>query len=88
MQPLQRRAQPEHQHHLALRLPQQSASRAEGFLQRRHRLPAKLREQPDGVLNDKMIRREIVSGNTTNFAAGMCPASRNPKYDPNSLTGK
>ncbi len=34
----------------------------------------------------EMIRREIVSGNTTNFAAWMCPASRNPKYDPNFLT--
>ena len=34
----------------------------------------------------EMIRREIVSGNTTNFVAWMCPASRNPKYDPNFLT--
>jgi prepilin-type N-terminal cleavage/methylation domain-containing protein len=34
----------------------------------------------------EMIRREIVTGNTTNFAAWMCPASKNPKYDPNFLT--
>ena len=34
----------------------------------------------------EMIRREIVTGNTTNFTAWMCPASRNPKYDPNFLT--
>jgi prepilin-type N-terminal cleavage/methylation domain-containing protein len=34
----------------------------------------------------EMIRREIVSGNPTNFAAWMCPASKNPRYDPNFLT--
>jgi prepilin-type N-terminal cleavage/methylation domain-containing protein len=34
----------------------------------------------------EMIRREIVSANTTNFATWMCPASKNPRYDPNFLT--
>ena len=34
----------------------------------------------------EMIRREIININTTNFPAWNCPASRNPKYDPNFLT--
>ena len=37
IQLLQRRTQPGHQHRLALRLAQQRAGRAEGFLQRRLR---------------------------------------------------
>ena len=41
IQPLQRRAQPRHQHDLALRLAAERAARAEGLLHRRHRLPSR-----------------------------------------------
>jgi len=55
IQLLQRRTQPRYRPHLALRLAQQRAGRPEGFLQRRHRRPTQLREQPDGGLLDELV---------------------------------
>ena len=60
IEPLQRRAQPGHQHHLALRLaPEQPgvtrlAGNA-GIGRWPCHGPAKLREQPDGGLLDKLV---------------------------------
>jgi len=54
IQALQRRAQPGFNHYFARRLATERAFLPKDFLQRRHRLPAKLRKQPNGGLFDKL----------------------------------
>ena len=44
-----------HPNHLALRLAQQCARRAEGLLHRRRRGPSESRERPYGGLLDKLV---------------------------------
>jgi len=55
IQPLQRRAQWRRKHNFTRRLATKRAVRIKDFLQRRNRLPTKLREQPDGGLLDKLV---------------------------------
>jgi len=74
IQPLQRRAQPGHQHHLALRLApkQPGVTRLAGHAgigRWPGHGPAKLREQPDGGLLNKLVFGVGVgpSGSTANY---------------------
>ena len=55
VQPRKRRMHARPKHHFTFCLALQGASGTENFLQRRHRSPAKLREQPNGGLLDKLV---------------------------------
>jgi len=59
-----------HQHHLALGLAPERTTRAEGLFHRRHRLPAKRREQPDGGLLDELVFGVSVGAHGSDFTMG------------------